>query len=240
MSPLFSTMAEPVILALDTATEACSAALLARGEVTQRLEIAPRGHSGLAPDMAQELLREAGLELAQLDALAVDIGPGAFTGLRIGIGLAQGLAYGAGLKVIPVISLEALAFASAEAEALAAIDARMGQVYYGLYRNAPHGLECITPPTLAAPQQVRAGPRGGVIGVGSGWERYAPQLLAATEGAVAGWRGGQYPQAASVARLAASRVAISPLELCACYVRDEVARCDAQVVKITPAAKSPR
>ena len=234
------------ILALDTAAQACSAALYARGAVTQRLEIAPRAHSGLAPDMAEELLRAAGLQWAQLDALAVDIGPGAFTGLRIGIGLAQGLAYGAGIKIIPVISLEALAFAevgggdsnsdnngdgdgnsdSGNVEILAALDARMGQVYYAHYRATAGGdLSCITSPTLATPEQVRIKNSGRKItGVGSGWESYAPQLCAATN--VTNWRGGCYPQAASVAQLAARRglrAAVPPLDLRACYVRDEVA-----------------
>ena len=228
-------MAEPAILALDTATEACSAALLARGAVTRRLEIAPRGHSELAPQMAEELLREAKLEWAQLDALAVDVGPGAFTGLRIGLGLAQGLAYGAGLRVIPVVSLEALAFAALEkqnddgggGEVLAALDARMGQVYYGVYRAAPHGVECVARPALAEPQKAQI-PRESrrLLGIGGGWDRYAPQLLEAAKGAVEDWRGGQYPLAESAVKLAALRglrAAVSPLELRACYVRDEVA-----------------
>ena len=133
--------AELKILAIDTATEACSVALNLHGTVTQRFEIAPNGHSKLVLDMAESLLKQCGLDLQQLDALAVDVGPGSFTGLRIGVGVAQGLAYGAGRKVIPVGSLDALAHGvfyeasheASQATVLAAIDARMGQIYYGLY-----------------------------------------------------------------------------------------------------------
>lgn len=211
------------ILAIDTATEVCSVALHLHGEVSERAQLAPRAHSALAPDMAREMLREAGLQWAQLDALAVDIGPGAFTGLRIGIGLAQGLAYAAELAVIPVVSLEALAFA-AGAHALPAIDARMGQVYYARYEKTPRGLRTLTPPSLATPQQVRAEGEG-VTGIGSGWKQYAPQLLQACGGAVSEWRDAA-PRAADIARLAAARGmphALPPMQLTACYVREQVA-----------------
>ena len=141
------------ILAIDTVTEVCSVALNLHGAVTQRLEIAA-GHSRLVLGMAQTLLRQCGLTLDQLDALAVDIGPGSFTGTRIGIGVAQGLAFGAGLKVIPVRSLEALAHAQPNETVLPAIDARMGQIYHGLYRTPDGVLQTIGEPALAEPAQL--------------------------------------------------------------------------------------
>ena len=226
------------ILAIDTATEACSVALNLGGEITHRSEIAPKSHSKLVLGMVEFLLQQSGLELRQLDALAVDVGPGSFTGVRIGIGTAQGLAYGAGLKVVPVGSLETLAYDAAHETVLAAIDARMGQVYYGLYANpvAPQaGLpeaipEAIIEPALASPQHLNVGQRSGIVGVGSGWDRYAPVLLESLNGSlnesVSKWLAGRYPDAQAVSRIAAVRgmqSACSPLELTASYIRDEVA-----------------
>ncbi len=231
------------ILAIDTATEACSVALNLGGEITHRSEIAPKSHSKLVLGMVEFLLQQSGLELRQLDALAVDVGPGSFTGVRIGIGTAQGLAYGAGLKVVPVGSLETLAYDAAHETVLAAIDARMGQVYYGLYANpvAPQaGLpeaipEAIIEPALASPQHLNAGQRSGIVGVGSGWDRYAPVLLESLNGSLnesgAKWLAGRYPDAQAVSRIAAVRgmqSACSPLELTASYIRDEVATVSAE------------
>ena len=233
--------AELKILAIDTATEACSVALNLHGAVTQRFEIAPNGHSKLVLDMAESLLKQCGLDLQQLDALAVDVGPGSFTGLRIGIGVAQGLAYGAGRKVIPVGSLDALAHGvfyeasheASQATVLAAIDARMGQIYYGLYglygrpEKKPRTL---IEPALASPESLAVGDAVGdgdaIVGAGSGWDCYAPVMLEALGGSVAKWLAGRHPEAATVSRMAAAaglESAISPLALSAVYVRDSVA-----------------
>ena len=234
--------AELKILAIDTATEACSVALNLHGAVTQRFEIAPNGHSQLVLDMAESLLKQCGLDLEQLDALAVDVGPGSFTGLRIGVGVAQGLAYGAGRKVIPVGSLDALAHgvfyeASHEvshevphATVLAAIDARMGQIYYGLYGNPEKKPRTLIGPALASPESLAVGDAVGdektIVGAGSGWDCYAPVMLEALGGSVAKWLAGHHPEAATVSRMAAAaglKSAISPLALSAVYVRDNVA-----------------
>ena len=97
------------ILALDTATENCSVALLVDDKVYVRSEVAPRDHTKKILPMVDEVLKEAGLTLAELDALAYGRGPGSFTGVRIGIGIAQGLAFGADLPMIGVSTLEAMA-----------------------------------------------------------------------------------------------------------------------------------
>ena len=230
--------AELKILAIDTATEACSVALNLHGAVTQRFEIAPNGHSKLVLDMAESLLKQCGLDLQQLDALAVDVGPGSFTGLRIGVGVAQGLAYGAGRKVIPVGSLEALAHGvfyeasheASQATVLAAIDARMGQIYYGLYGNPKKKPRTLIGPALASPESLAVGDAVGdektIVGAGSGWDCYAPVMQEALGGSVAKWLAGRHPEAATVSRMAAAaglESAISPLALSAVYVRDNVA-----------------
>ena len=218
------------VLAVDTVGEACSVALSVGGEVTQELEIAPNRHSQLALGMAQSLLRRAGFELPELDALAVDVGPGSFTGVRIGIGIAQGLGYGANLAVIPVGSLEALAVgARGEANVLAAIDARMEQVYCALYDVADTAPREIAPPTLLAPAEVRSLARGDapITGAGSGWDRYAPAMLESLQGHPVEWLAGRHPEAEKIARIATARGlrhAVSPLRLNASYVRDEVVK----------------
>lgn len=123
------------ILAIDTATEACSAALWQNGAVLSRYQVAPRGHTDLILPMVAELLAEGELRLQDLDGLAFGRGPGSFTGVRITLGVAQGLAFGADLPLLGVSNLQALAqgahrVCGAE-QALSAIDARMGEIYVG-------------------------------------------------------------------------------------------------------------
>ena len=128
------------LLAVETATEACSAALLAEGEVIERHEVAPQQHAELLLGMVDELLGESGLALGALDAIAFGQGPGSFTGLRIAAGVVQGLAYGSDLPAVPVSTLQVLAETARHAHratrAACAFDARMGEVYWGLYEDA--------------------------------------------------------------------------------------------------------
>ena len=125
------------LLALDTATEACSAAIFRDGVVDERYEVMGRGHAGRLLPMADELLRAAGMAVTDLDAIAFGRGPGGFTGLRIAAGVAQGLAAGIGKPVLPVSDLAALAAAGARTSGagrvLACMDARMGQVYWAAF-----------------------------------------------------------------------------------------------------------
>lgn len=126
------------ILALDTSTSACSVALNVDGVILEDFRMAPRQHNDLILPMVEQLLAQAGITLAQLDAIAFGRGPGSFTGLRISAGVVQGLAYGSDLPVVPVSTLAALALegflATGCSDWLAALDARMGEVYIGGYR----------------------------------------------------------------------------------------------------------
>ena len=131
------------LLALDTATEACSVALNIDGELTEHYELLPRRHSRELLPMVEKIIAAAGLSLTQLDAVAFGCGPGAFTGLRVATAMAQGLAFGADLPVIPVSTLAALAQQAhrcyQSTHVLAAIDARMDEVYWGTVCPARSG-----------------------------------------------------------------------------------------------------
>ena len=119
------------ILAIETATEACSAALLVDNEIIDRFEVAPQKHGDLILTMVDELMNEAGVKLPQLDALAFGRGPGSFTGVRMATGVIQGLAFAVDLPVAPVSTLTALAHQT--------IDESEGRtVYAALDANSLH------------------------------------------------------------------------------------------------------
>ncbi|MCB5301032.1 tRNA (adenosine(37)-N6)-threonylcarbamoyltransferase complex dimerization subunit type 1 TsaB [Yersinia bercovieri] len=172
------------ILAIDTATEACSVALWNNGEVQALFELCPREHTQRILPLVQQVLAESGLSLGQLDALAFGRGPGSFTGVRIGIGIGQGLALGADLPMIGVSTLQTMAQGAfrltAASRVLAAIDARMGEVYWGEFeRNAAgdwlgEATEAVMTPeqTLARAQMLS----GRWATVGTGWQTY-PELI---------------------------------------------------------------
>lgn len=175
------------ILALDTATEACSVAIWNEGEIHSLFEICPREHTQRILPMVQQILAECGLTLNQLDALAFGRGPGSFTGVRIGIGIAQGLALGADLPMVGVSTLMTMAQGAYRVcgarRVLAAIDARMAEVYWGEFQRDGDGIwsgaesEKVTAPQQAA---VIAQADGGAWAkVGTGWETY-PEMLADT------------------------------------------------------------
>ena len=217
------------LLALDTATEACSAALWIDGEVRERFEVAPRGHARLLLPFADALLAEEGMTPSDLDALAVGRGPGSFTGVRIAVSVAQGIAFAARLPVVAVSTLAALAHTAMEQHGCervaAAIDARMGEVYWGCFDRdgtgvTLHGEEAVLPPAGVSV----AG--NGWFCAGSGWESYAETIGARLGGGLNGSDGSLLPRAASVAHLA-SEAAMrgegrEAAELSPIYLRDRV------------------
>jgi len=215
------------LIALDTSTEACSAALNCDNEISFRYELAPRRHAELILPMIDSLLAEAQLSLNELDAIAFACGPGAFTGLRIAAGVTQGLAYSSGLPVIPVSTLATLAQGSrGKAEFIAAaIDARMNEVYFGLYKSADI-VEPIEPDMVDRPENIKARINGQCYGTGTGWSSYSSTLSVHFGRKLSGFDGNQYPTAENTAKIAMAYYKvgrmISAAEVAPVYLRNKV------------------
>lgn len=219
------------LLALDTSTEACSVALLIDGRLRMRFEFTERSHAELVLPMVDGLLAEAGIALADLGGLAFGRGPGAFTGLRIACGVVQGLALGASLPVVPVSSLASVAEqvpAAASEPVLVCNDARMDEVYWGIYRRVPGGgLVCLSGEAVSDPEDAGRGDIHARHVAGNALRRY-PTLADRLRAAGLQLHEGVYPRADAVARLGAIELAAGrgiPAELALpVYVRDDVAR----------------
>ncbi|OEF24047.1 tRNA (adenosine(37)-N6)-threonylcarbamoyltransferase complex dimerization subunit type 1 TsaB [Vibrio rumoiensis] len=182
------------ILALDTSTENCSVALMINDQIFTRSEVAPRDHTKKILPMVDEVLKEAGITLHDLDALAFGRGPGSFTGVRIGIGIAQGLSFGAELPMIGISTLAAMAQgcyrANQSEHVVAAIDARMSEIYWAQYTRQENGEwttvmisnaedstsqgECVIPPQELAANLSAS--EGLWTQAGTGWAAYQEAL----------------------------------------------------------------
>jgi tRNA threonylcarbamoyladenosine biosynthesis protein TsaB len=223
------------LLALDTSTVACSAALASGDEILERHEVRPKEHTRLLVPMLRELLDEARLRFTDLDAVVLGNGPGSFIGLRIGASVAQGICYAAGLKLVPVSSLAAVAAeafqASGARHVLVAQDAHMHEVYLGAYRRGDDGLpladgDPVLQPVAAAEGLPFIDAEEGWHAAGDGWRQY-PALLAANEQRLAGVVDLSWPRARYL--LALGRRAceagggIDPAALVPEYVRERVA-----------------
>jgi tRNA threonylcarbamoyladenosine biosynthesis protein TsaB len=215
------------ILALDTSTEWCSVALWLDGRVLGRDERVGQRHSELLLPMIDALLAEAGFTLSALDGLAFGAGPGSFTGLRIACGVTQGLAFGAGLQVVPVGTLEALAEASAAPRVVAALDARMDEIYHAAYVRDGTLWREVHAPSLCAP--AAAPPIEGVdwLGCGNGFAVQRGALRSRYAGQLHEVRDELQPRARDMLRIAAHRFAqgggLDPARAAPLYVRDKVA-----------------
>ena len=170
------------LLALDTATEACSVALLHDGRVLSHYEVAPRMHAQRLLPMIQQLLGEAGISASALDAIAFGRGPGAFTGVRIAIGVVQGLVFALERPVLPVSNLAVLAQRALREQGVtqvaAAIDARMDEVYWGCYRAEAGEMRLLGQEAVLPPEQAEAprGSDGEWFGAGTGWGTFAARI----------------------------------------------------------------
>lgn len=203
------------LLAFELATEGCSVALWNDGEIRERFEIAPRRSAELALPWAQQLLAESGIAKTQLDAIAVGRGPGAFTGVRLAIAIGQGIALALDRPIVPVSTLAALAMqADVDAQVLAAIDARMGEVYFGAFLRSDDDAAplwnahlSLTEGVLPPGQIVWDGAPKDLVGVGTGFaaadgllqRRLSDELRTCDPAAL--------PHAADVARLGAAAFA---------------------------------
>lgn len=176
------------LLAIDTASARCSAALCCDGETRLRAVPTQRDHARLLLPMIESLLAEAGIGFAALDAIAFGRGPGSFTGLRVAASVAQGLALGAGLPVVPVSDLRALALqgrriavergifpADAALAVAACLDARMGEVYAAAFAVPARGLPADAPECVCPPQSFRPKPPC-QIAIGPGFGAHAAAL----------------------------------------------------------------
>ncbi|MFZ0254594.1 MAG: tRNA (adenosine(37)-N6)-threonylcarbamoyltransferase complex dimerization subunit type 1 TsaB [Gammaproteobacteria bacterium] len=220
------------LLAIETATEACSCALLIDGICEEIYDVAPRRHAELILPMVSQLLAAAELVVQQLDGIAFGRGPGAFTGVRIAAGVAQGLAFGADLPVAPVSTLQALAQgayrARGAAQVLTALDARMGEIYWGAYEvDGRQRMATILSDSIAVADQVPLPKGGGWFGTGSGWESYGRTLSERIGGALWDQEGKRFPQAQDVALLAADTLAagegVAAEQALPIYLRNRVA-----------------
>lgn len=225
----------PRLLAIDTSGEACSAALLAEGVIHQRCEIAPRRHGELILGMMDAVLKEAGLELPQLDALAFGRGPGSFTGVRIATAVIQGAAFGAARPVVGISTLAALAQGALRRagvrQVLSALDARMNEVYWGCFTADEADLmqpcceERVCPPQEAA---IPPGESGAWHGVGPGWSAYVETLTDRLGAQLSSLEPEALCEAQDIATLAAAAFtrgeAVAAEFALPVYLRDQVTR----------------
>ncbi|HEX6733590.1 MAG TPA: tRNA (adenosine(37)-N6)-threonylcarbamoyltransferase complex dimerization subunit type 1 TsaB [Azonexus sp.] len=216
-----------LILALETSTELGSCALWRDGDVLERRCPAGRSHSETLLPLVRELLAEAGTTVAALDAIAFGAGPGAFTGLRVACGAAQGLAVAAGQPLLPVTSLEALAVQAGDGEVLALLDARMGEIYAAAYRVAAGDCRLQGEIRVLAPADLPLPDTAGWRACGNAPAAY-PLLQEKLQAAGIAILPGLLPTAAAVAALAAPRLTrgegIDAALAAPLYIRDKVAK----------------
>jgi tRNA threonylcarbamoyladenosine biosynthesis protein TsaB len=217
------------LLALDTATEACSVALWQDGQIIDRTEMAPRRHAELVLPMAESLLAEAGITRRQLDGIAMGRGPGAFTGVRLAVSVAQGLALALDIPVVPVSSLAALAMQAPRngAPVLAAIDARRAEIYAGAFSVEMKGITPLMGECVISAGELTVPKAEAWNVIGSGWGAYGEALRGRLPAAPLWADGERYPQARDVATLAAPVFAagkgVAPEFALPVYLRDKVA-----------------
>jgi len=222
------------ILAIDTATEACSAALYLDGEISEQYRVAPREHSHIILPMIEQLMVQAGIGLQDLDAVAFGRGPGSFMGVRIAAGVVQGIAFAWKLPVVPVSTLAAIAqtanVQTGAAHVLAAIDARMNEVYWGAYSLSDAGhMRLVGEELVIAPGRVRLPEQCEWSAAGTGWSAHGESLRKAIAPfEPANQLDDCLPSAAAIARLAvadfqAGRHVVAS-QAVPVYLRDNVAK----------------
>jgi tRNA threonylcarbamoyladenosine biosynthesis protein TsaB len=215
------------ILALETSTEYCSVALWQDGAVRQRCELVGQKHSEVLMMMVDAVLKDAGCRIQDMDGIGFGKGPGSFTGVRIACGVAQGLALGTGVKVVGVCTLQALAEASGKEKVVAALDARMSELYLAAYEKRDGEWVTVIEPCLCKPDDAPLLSGDDWFGAGSGFAVSAVGLVTRYGKQLTGTDAQAMPQAAAVARIAATEFAkgnaVDADLALPLYLRDKVA-----------------
>ncbi len=223
------------ILAIDTSTEACSVAITIDGDSRERFELARQRHTELILPMIESLLAESGLNsINDIDVLAFGRGPGSFTGIRIGTGVVQGIALGSGLSVAPVSTLAAIAQGvyrqRQETRVLAAIDARMAEIYWGCYQVNEQGyMQAVQAEVVGKPDALPLPEQDDKswYGAGSAWAAYEHDLSCISSEYLSAYDGSVLPHATDIAHLALDSIAKGELvtaeNIEPVYLRNEVA-----------------
>jgi tRNA threonylcarbamoyladenosine biosynthesis protein TsaB len=217
-------------LALDTSSVACSVALEINGESIERYEEQPREHTRLLMPMIRQVLDQAGVKLAELDSIVLGNGPGSFIGMRIAASVAQGLAHGAGLKIIPVSSLAAVAAEVMDKtdvdEVVVAQDAHMNEVYLGLFTRGVDDLPvAMIGERLQVQKAIAELDETGMmrrIAAGYGWRRY-PDLMNANRLFLSEESSVLYPRARFLLALSENANSVAPQDIDPSYLRKKVA-----------------
>ena len=220
------------LLALDTSTEACSAALSIDGEITQHYQVAPREHTHLILGMIESLLQDAGLKSKDIDVMAFGRGPGSFMGVRVAAGVTQGIAFAHSIPVVPVSTLAAMASVAmdetGQAQVLAAIDARMKEVYWGAYQKNKTGqVVLLGEERVVAPEKAPIPEQGEWVTAGTGWASYGEIMKPALGDRCITSLDECFPSATAIATLAITAYekgeAVPAAEAVPVYLRDNVA-----------------
>jgi tRNA threonylcarbamoyladenosine biosynthesis protein TsaB len=194
------------ILALDTCTESCSAALLYQGVLYECVEMTQRGHSDLILGMLDNVLSQAGIRISSVDTLAFGRGPGSFTGVRVGVGVVQGIAFARDIPVIPISSLAAVAQGAADElnidHIAVAMDARMGEIYCASYQRENGLVRLLDQERVCPPEDFAANSSVQWVGIGTGWAEYDAILRNGFVDHLDQVSVSHYPHAANIIKLA--------------------------------------
>ena len=226
------------ILALDSCSEMCSTALLNDGKYYEQRELTQRGHSDLVLGMMDNLFQQSGSALVDVDVMAFGRGPGSFTGVRVGVSVAQGIALARDIPVVPISSLAAVAHKAAKtlgAEYIAvAMDARMGEIYCAHYHFDGKTVHLLTDERVCDPLDFKPFHQGQCVGVGTAWRVYETPLMDNFEGVVSQVDADYYPEARHIIALAEVEIQsgklLSAEQALPVYLRDNVAKKKAQQI----------
>jgi tRNA threonylcarbamoyladenosine biosynthesis protein TsaB len=220
------------LLALDTCSECCSAALFYDGHLYEVSQLTQRGHSELILGMMDRLFEQAGTSIASVEALAFGRGPGSFTGVRIGVSVAQGIAFARDIPVIPISSLAAVAQQAANDVAVdqfaVAIDARMGEIYCAHYQRQAGLAILVDQERVCIPSDFLPLGQQNTVGVGTGWQTYGTELRGQFSSQLVDVKPETFPMASRIIDLAQVEIAagrlLSAEQALPVYLRDNVAK----------------